>query len=55
MQLSRAELGLTLDSRRAALELSTLRLGITLGACHTPTESCAVSHLSEFILRIQSQ
>ena len=38
-QLSRTELGLSLYSGRATLELSALRLGITLGACHTPTES----------------
>ena len=30
-------------------------VSVTLGACHTPTESCVVSHLSEFILRIQFQ
>ena len=40
---SRTELGLTLDSRSATLELSALRLGITLGASHTPTESCLIS------------
>ena len=45
IELSRTELGLTLDSRSATLELSALRLGIALGACHTPTESCVVSHL----------
>ena len=45
IELSRTELGLTLNSRSATLELSALRLGITLGAYHTPTESCVVSHL----------
>ena len=43
IELSRTELGLTLDSRSATLELSALRLGITLGASHTPTESCLIS------------
>ena len=43
-QLSRAELGLALDRRSATLELSTLRLDVTLGAFNTPTESCVVSH-----------
>ena len=44
VQLSKAELGLTLDSRRATLELSALRLGITLGASHSAAESCVASH-----------
>jgi hypothetical protein len=45
VQLSKAELGLTLNSRSATLELSALRLSFTLGTCHTPTESCVVGHL----------
>ena len=43
IELSRTELGLTLNSRSATLELSALRLGITLGASHS-AESCVVSH-----------
>ena len=44
IELSRTELGLTLNSRSATLELSALRLGITLGASHSAAESCVVSH-----------
>ena len=39
IELSRTELGLAFDSRRTTLELSTLRLGITLGASHSAAES----------------
>ena len=44
IELSRTELGLTLYCRIAALLLSTLRLGVTLGASHSAAESCVVSH-----------
>jgi hypothetical protein len=44
-QLSRTELGLTLYSGRATLELSALRLGITMGASHSAAESCVDSHV----------
>jgi hypothetical protein len=44
VQPSRTELGLTLYSRRATLELSALRLGVKLGASHSAAESCVVGH-----------
>jgi hypothetical protein len=44
VQLSRAALGLTLDSRSATLAPSTLRLVIALGASPSATESYVVSH-----------
>ena len=40
IELSRTELGLTLDSRSATLELSALRLGITLDASHSAADGC---------------
>ena len=39
IELSRTELGLTLDSRSATQEFGALRLGITLGASHSAAES----------------
>ena len=44
VELFRTELCLTLDLRSETLELSALRLGITLGASHSAAESCVVSH-----------
>ena len=45
VQLSRTELGLTLNSRSAILGFGALRLGISLGARHSAAESKEWGHL----------